>query len=238
MISSISPVIFCGIPICTGIARFLRAASTAPTVNAPPPVITTPEGVIPPKPLRFISRPTIVNISFKRGLMMPSIKVFFEIDRMPSGSPRSDTSISSSFSVLLFGFSSSLRTGVLGNSPKRSLIFSALSSDTRSPAARSLVMFIAPTGITDEYESAPSTKIATSVVPPPISTNTTPSSFSVSESVAAAAASPPNAIPATSTPSSDTHLCRLRIAVAPPVTRWVSTSSRTPPIPMGSTMPS
>ena len=77
-----------------------------------------------------------------------------------------------------------------------------------------------------------------SVVPPPISATSTPSSFSVSVRVASAAASELITISSIWTPAPVTHFDRFWTDVAAPATMWVSTSRRTADIPSGSLIPS
>ena len=72
--------------------------------------------------------------------------------------------------------------------PNFTLSISAWRCIMRQPSLMSWVMTFPPNGITAVWRIRLSWKIATSVVPPPISTRTTPASFSSSESTASAEA--------------------------------------------------
>src|SRR3989344_1995314 len=74
-----------GTPTLTGIASVLFAQSVIPTVNAPPPVTTIPDGVCPANPDLLISKPIIVKSSLRRGLIIPSTNVLFETFLSSSG---------------------------------------------------------------------------------------------------------------------------------------------------------
>jgi len=82
-------------PTRTGMASVRLAASFIPTVIAPPPVMTIPAGVCPPKPLFLISSPIIAKISLSLGRMIPSMSVFCETFVISSGKFNDDKSISS-----------------------------------------------------------------------------------------------------------------------------------------------
>ena len=151
----------------------LLAESTTPAVSAPPPVMTAPEGIFETNSSRSSSILTIVNISFRRGLIIPSRRVFLEtflISAIPSPVRSISSPSESSESPIFFFFVE-----------RAIFIFSAVSRETRRPIAKSLVIFLAPTGITPEYVKEPSMNTAIDVVPPPISIRTLPSSFSVGE---------------------------------------------------------
>src|SRR3972149_5263228 len=226
--SSISPPTPFGFPIRTGKESILLAASSTSTVSAPPPVTTTPDGTRLVRPTLSSSSLTMVKISFKRGLIIPSTKVLLETF-LTSGIPRlskSNRSLSS-FAFLPF----------LATSERKTFIFSADSKETLSPIAKSLVTFLAPIGITPEYVISPSIKAATEVVPPPISTTTTPSSRSVEDSTASADANPENTNPSISIPISLTAFLKFFIAAEETVIMCVSTSSLTPLIPTASFTP-
>ena len=77
-----------------------------------------------------------------------------------------------------------------------------------------------------------------SVVPPPMSTSATPSSFSSSVSTDSLAASCSTTVSATSTPARFTHATMFCVELWLPVTMWTFTSSRAPVIPTGAPMPS
>ena len=88
------------------------------------------------------------------------------------------------------------------------------------------------------YQTAPSRKSATSVVPPPRSISRIPSSFSSAETTASADASGSRTMSCTESPARFTLRMTFWTDVTAPVTRWTSTSSRTPDMPRGSLMPS
>ena len=77
-----------------------------------------------------------------------------------------------------------------------------------------------------------------SVVPPPMSTSATPSSFSSAVSTASLAASCSSTDSCTLTPARLTQATMFCVVVAPPVTMWTLTSRRAPVMPTGSPMPS
>ena len=77
-----------------------------------------------------------------------------------------------------------------------------------------------------------------SVVPPPMSTSATPSSFSSSVSTDSLAASCSTSVSATVTPARFTHATMFCVELWLPVTMWTLTSSRAPVIPTGAPMPS
>ena len=95
-------------------------------------------------------------------------------------------------------------------------------------------MWTPPMGRTAVCTTAPSTKTATSVVPPPMSTITTPCCISSRESTASADASGSRMSDSTRTPAPSMHCIRLCIAEEDEVTTCVSTSSREPNMPPGS----
>jgi len=76
------------------------------------------------------------------------------------------------------------------------------------------------------------------VVPAPMSTKTTPNSFSVSVKATCAAAKAEKTKASTLTPTSSMHFSKLRMAVVKPVIICASASKRTPVIPTGSFTPS
>src|SRR5262245_14042482 len=77
-----------------------------------------------------------------------------------------------------------------------------------------------------------------SVVPPPISTRQTPSSFSSSASTAWLDASCSSTTSSTARPQRCTHFTMFCAALSAPVTMWTFASSRTPDMPIGSRIPS
>ena len=85
---------------------------------------------------------------------------------------------------------------------------------------------------------APLEKMATSVVPPPMSTSATPSSFSSSASTASADASGSSTMSETVSPVFAQHLMMFCALDTAAVTTWTLASSRTPLMPSGSRMPS
>ena len=81
--------------------------------------------------------------------------------------------------------------------PQRRLSFSASGIGVRRPTAMSLVKWSPPTPTTAVCQRLPRSKIARSVVPPPMSTSATPSSFSSGVSTASLAASCSSTVSAT-----------------------------------------
>ena len=108
------------------------------------------------------------------------------------------------------------------------LISSACCVGVRSAIAMSLVTWSPAIGMFAVWRIAPSVKIAMSVVPPPMSTMQTPSSFSSSESTAYAEASCSRIRSRTSRPQRRTHFSMFWAAFTAPVTRCTFASRRTP----------
>src|SRR5450756_785284 len=108
----------------------------------------------------------------------------------------------------------------------------------RKAIAMSLVIWSPAIGITAVWRIAPPVNTAMSVVPPPIFTRHTPSSFSSSVSTAIDEASGCRIKSFTSRPQRRTHLTMFCAADTAPVTMCTSTSSRTPLMPRGSRTPS
>lgn len=104
----------------------------------------------------------------------------------------------------------------------------------RKAMAMSLVIWSPAMGITAVWRIAPSLKMAMSVVPLPMSTSTTPSSFSSSVSTARLDASGCRIRSCTSSPQRRTHLTMFCAALTAPVTMCTFTSSRIPLMPIGS----
>ena len=77
-----------------------------------------------------------------------------------------------------------------------------------------------------------------SVVPPPMSMSTTPSSFSSAKSTASAEAIGSSTTSCTASPARFTERTTFCTDVTAAVTMWTSTSSRTPDMPSGSRTPS
>ena len=88
------------------------------------------------------------------------------------------------------------------------------------------------------WAMAPFTKMAMSVVPPPMSTRQTPSSRSSSERVASELASGWRTMSATLRPVRCAHFTMFWAEETAPVTMSAFASSRTPLIPTGSRTPS
>ena len=84
----------------------------------------------------------------------------------------------------------------------------------------------------------PRSKIAKSVVPPPMSTSATPSCFSSSVSTDSLAASCSSTVSRTATPARLTQATMFCVDDALPVTTWTFTSRRVPVMPTGAPMPS
>ncbi len=122
--------------------------------------------------------------------------------------------------------------------PWRSLISSASGVGVRSAIATSLVIWSPAIGITAVWRMLPPVKIAMSVVPPPMSTSATPSSFSSWVSTAVLEASGCRIRSCTSSPQRRTHLMMFCAADTAPVTMCTLTSRRTPLMPIGSRMSS
>ena len=102
----------------------------------------------------------------------------------------------------------------------------------------SLVKWSPPTATTPVCQRLPRSKIAKSVVPPPMSTSATPSSFSSWVSTASLAASCSSTVSSTATPARFTHATMFCVDEALPVTTWTFTSRRVPVMPTGAPMPS
>ncbi len=107
-----------------------------------------------------------------------------------------------------------------------------------SPTATSFVRWLPPSDKTAVWAMAPPAKIAMSVVPPPMSTRQTPSSFSSSERVASELASGCSTMSATLRPVRWAHLTMFWAEETAPVTMRAFASSRTPLMPTGSFTPS
>ncbi len=118
------------------------------------------------------------------------------------------------------------------------LILSASDTGVRRATAMSFVKCSPPTWSTAVCQSEPFSKIARSVVPPPMSTRATPSSFSSGVRQASAAASWVRTVSATSRPARFTQVTVVWATVDEQVTMWTFTSSRLPVMPVGSRMPS
>ncbi|EWS62860.1 hypothetical protein Y695_03911 [Hydrogenophaga sp. T4] len=104
----------------------------------------------------------------------------------------------------------------------------------RSAMAMSLVIRSPAIGITAVWRIAPPAKMATSVVPAPMSTKATPSSFSSSVSTAWLEASGLSMSWSTSRPQRRTHLMMFSAALCAPVTMCTLASRRMPLMPIGS----
>src|SRR5581483_3920560 len=108
----------------------------------------------------------------------------------------------------------------------------------RMETAMSLVTWSPAIGITAVWRIAPCANTARSVVPPPMSTRQTPSSFSSSVSTEKLEASCSSTTSSTSSPQRLMHFSMFCAALSAPVTMCTLASSRTPDMPMGSRMPS
>src|SRR5579863_588337 len=108
----------------------------------------------------------------------------------------------------------------------------------RMDTAMSLVTWSPAIGMTAVWRMAPLANTARSVVPPPMSTRHTPSSFSSSVSTAKLEASCSSTTSSTSSPQRWMHFSMFCAAESAPVTMCTLASSRTPDMPMGSRMPS
>ncbi len=121
--------------------------------------------------------------------------------------------------------------------PNLTLSSSACFFSMEQPSFTSSVIISPPKGITAVWHIIPSLKIAISVVPPPISTKTTPASFSSSLSTASAEAKGSSISASTSKPAFLTHLTIFRAAVVWQVIIWKFASNETPSIPLGCLIP-
>src|SRR5256884_1430219 len=108
----------------------------------------------------------------------------------------------------------------------------------RIETAMSLVTWSPAIGITAVWRIAPLANTARSVVPPPMSTRHTPSSFSSSVRTAKLEASCSSTTSSTSSPQRWMHFSMFCAALSAPVTMCTLASSRTPDMPIGSRMPS
>src|SRR5215472_2024173 len=115
---------------------------------------------------------------------------------------------------------------------------SAYCVGVRIDTAMSLVTWSPAIGITAVCRIAPLANTARSVVPPPISTRHTPSSFSSSVSTAKLEASCSSTTSSTASPQRWMHFSMFCAAESAPVTMCTLASSRTPDMPIGSRMPS
>src|SRR5712691_11593362 len=122
--------------------------------------------------------------------------------------------------------------------PWWTLSSSASAVGVRRAMAMSLVIWSPAIGTTAVWRIAPSRNTAMSLVPPPVSTRHTPSSFSSSVSAASEDASGCRIRSFTSSPQRRTHLTMFCAADTAPVTMCTFTSSRTPLMPSGSRTPS
>jgi hypothetical protein len=122
--------------------------------------------------------------------------------------------------------------------PNWILICSALSIGVRSPMAMSLVTLAPPHGTIAVCRIEPSKNTATSVVPPPMSSSTTPRSRSSLPSTAWLEASGSSTRSWTLRPARWMARQMFLAEVTAPVMMCTSASSRTPLIPTGSLMPS
>src|SRR5882672_1280400 len=122
--------------------------------------------------------------------------------------------------------------------PWRTFSSSASAVGVRSAMAMSLVIWSPAIGTTAVWRIAPSRNTAMSLVPPPMSTRHTPSSFSSSVNAASEEASGCRIRSFTSRPQRRTHFTMFCAADTAPVTMCTLTSRRTPLMPSGSRTPS
>ncbi len=122
--------------------------------------------------------------------------------------------------------------------PNFFLSFSASEVGVLSPTAISPVTWLPPSEMTVVYFIVPPWNIAISVVPPPMSIITTPSSRSSLFRTASLLAICWSAISTTSSPALFAHLIMFWADVTAAVTMWTFTSSLIPFMPSGSCMPS
>src|SRR5215470_15459443 len=115
---------------------------------------------------------------------------------------------------------------------------SAYCVGVRIETAMSFVTWSPAIGITAVWRMAPLANTARSVVPPPMSTRHTPSSFSSSVRTAKLDASCSSTTSSTSRPQRWMHFSMFCAAESAPVTMCTLASRRTPDMPIGSRMPS
>src|SRR5712672_305252 len=108
----------------------------------------------------------------------------------------------------------------------------------RIETAMSLVTWSPAIGMTAVWRIAPLANTARSVVPPPMSTRHTPSSFSSSVRTAKLEASCSRTTSSTTSPQRWMHFSMFCAALSAPVTMCTLASRRTPDMPIGSRMPS
>ena len=118
--------------------------------------------------------------------------------------------------------------------PNFTLSNSACFSIIEQPSLMSSVITLPPNGITAVCRIMPSLKIARSVVPPPISINATPASFSSWLNTASEEANGSRVMFPIDKPALLTHLPIFLIEDTCPTTTWKLASNRPPYIPMGS----
>ncbi len=118
--------------------------------------------------------------------------------------------------------------------PLSTLMSSASLVGVRNAMAMSLVIKSPAMGMTAVWRIAPLVKIATSVVPAPMSTQATPNSRSSSVSTAKLEDKGLSKSWSTSKPQRRTHLMMFSAALCAPVTMCTLASRRMPLMPMGS----
>ena len=121
-----------------------------------------------------------------------------------------------------------------GPAPYFRFIRSASGTGVFFTTAMSFVKWSPPIGRTAVCASAPCRQTAISVVPPPMSARTMPSSFSSAVRTASLAARGSRTISITSMPARLTQLRRFCVVATGTVTTWTSASRRLPTIPSGS----
>ncbi len=162
---SVRPVIPTGNPNLTGRLKTCSAISIMPSRLAEPPVRTTPDAATSSNPAFIISLFTRVMISSTRGSTISA-----RICR--------DTVLGLRPPTLGTSIISSRLTMDAKAHPYFFFIFSASVTGVLRPMAISLVRWFPPRAMTAVCLMLPSANTAISVVPPPMSTRTTPSSFS------------------------------------------------------------
>ena len=214
-----------GIPLRTGIPSTSSAISAIPGRIVEPPVMTMPEARISSIPHFCSSCWTSMKISSTRGSTI-SARMWRERTRgWPP--PTLGTSMVSDLSTI-----------EPIAQPCCFLIRSASCVGVRSPTATSFVRWLPPSEMTAVCWMEPLWNTAMSVVPPPMSTRQTPSSFSSSESVASDDASGCSTMSATLRPVRCAHFTMFCAEETAPVTMRAFASRRTPLIPTGSFTPS
>src|SRR6218665_3278406 len=212
---------YLGMPRRTGLRKMSSPSSIMPGIIELPPVSTMPEDSISSQPDSPTTSCTRRKISSTRAAITPASTCRLSMRGLRSPRPGTSTWASGSASSCLA-------------QPLSTLMSSASLVGVRSAIAMSRVIRSRAMGITAVWRIAPPVKMATSVVPAPMSTTTTPSSRSSSVSTAWLDASGLSISCSTSSPQRRTHLMMFSAALCAPVTMWIFASRRRPLMPIGS----